>query len=105
MTERDQARDAERVPEETARRLLARATELDAARLTELSVAQLRDAAREAGIAPAAFEQALAELRARDHAPAAGPAPTRRLTRLWPAALILATLLSIIVLRMLFPVA
>ena len=29
MTERDHARDAERLPEEAARRLLARASELD----------------------------------------------------------------------------
>jgi hypothetical protein len=101
MTERDQPRDAERLPEEAARRLLARASELEAARFAEPSIAELREAAREAGIAPSAFEQALAELRARDFAVAAVPAPIRRrrLTRFWPAALILAALLSILLLR------
>jgi hypothetical protein len=105
MTERDHARDAERLPEEAARRLLARASELEAARVIELSVGELREAAREAGIAPGAFEQALAELRAHDPAATAWPAPTRRqrLARFWPAALILAAMLSILFLRMLFP--
>ena len=59
MTERNQARDAERLPETAARRLLERASELEAARGAELSVAELREAAREAGITPGAFEQAL----------------------------------------------
>ncbi len=105
MIEPDQARDAERLPEEAARRLLARASELEAARGTELSIAQLREAAHEAGITPGSFEQALAELRARDTVAVAGPAsPKRRgLARFWPAALILGALLSILVLRMLFP--
>jgi len=88
MTERDRARDAERLSEETAQHLLARASELEAVRGAELSVAELREAARQAGIAPGAFEQALAELRERELAAAAGPVPTRpgRLGRLWPAA-------------------
>ena len=106
MTEGDQTRNTERLPEEAARRLLARASELEAARVSELSVAELREAAREAGIAPSAFEQALAELRARNPSTAVRPAPTRlqRLARFWPAALILAALLSIFLIRMLFPV-
>ncbi|HEX6051081.1 MAG TPA: hypothetical protein VFZ21_17495 [Gemmatimonadaceae bacterium] len=105
MTEPDQTRDAERLPEDAARRLLARASELEAARVTEMSVAELREAAREAGITPGAFEQALAELRAGDPAAAAGLASPRRRrpALLWPAALILGALLSILVLRMLFP--
>jgi hypothetical protein len=88
MTERDRARDAERLSEETAQHLLARASELEAARGAELSVADLREAARQAGIEPGAFEQALAELRERELAAAAGPVPSRpgRLARLWPAA-------------------
>lgn len=104
MTEGDQTRNAERLPEEAAQRLLARASELEAARVGELSVAELREAARDAGIAPSAFEQALAELRARDPVPTAGPASTRlrRLARFWPAALIAAALLSYLLLR-LFP--
>lgn len=107
MSEHDQAREAERVPEEVARRLLARASELEAERFTERSVAELREAAREAGIAPDAFDRALTELRAREHAAVAGPTPTRlrRLARFWPAALILAALLSYVVLRLLLPAA
>ena len=103
MTERNQARDAERLPEEAARRLLERATELEAARSAELSVAELREVAREAGITPGAFEQALAEFRGTDPSSrvAAVPAWQRRLVRLWPAALVLATLLSVLVLRLL----
>ena len=105
MTEGDQDRNAERLPEEAARRLLARASELEAARGAELSVAELRDAAREAGIAPSAFEQALAELRARGPAATAGPVASRvpRLARFWLVALIFAALLSILLLRLLFP--
>ena len=104
MTEREQFRDAERLPEEVARRILERASELEAARSAELSVAELREAAREAGITPTAFEQALAEIRGTDlSSPAAVLAPQRRLARLWPAALVLATLLSVSVMRLLFP--
>ena len=105
MTERNQPRDADRLPEEAARRLLQRASELEAARSAELSVAELRDAAREAGITPGAFDQALAEVRARDAAAVAGTdhSRLRGLTRFWPAALILAALLTVFVIRMLFP--
>ena len=57
-------RTAERaLSEDTAHRLLARAVELDARRMSQVSVAQLRDVAREAGIAPEAFDEALAEFR------------------------------------------
>ena len=107
MTERNQARDAERLPETAARRLLERASELEAARGAELSVAQLREAAREAGITPGAFEQALAEYRETASSPIAAATPTsrRRLARLWPAALVLAALLSVLVLRMLVSVS
>lgn len=104
MTERDHGRDAQRLPEEAARRLLARASELEAARGAELSVAELREAAREAGIAPSAFEQALAELRARDSAPAAVRARPglQRLLRFLPVALIVLFVLYVF-LRRAFP--
>jgi len=107
MTERNQARDAERLPEAAARRLLERASELEAARGAELSVAQLREAAREAGITPGAFEQALAEYRETASSPTAvaTPAPRRRLARLWPAALVLAALLSVLAIRMMVSVS
>lgn len=56
-------RDAEILPEPVATRLLARASELDAARGAGAEVAELRAAAAEAGITTRAFDAALAELR------------------------------------------
>ncbi|HYW30940.1 MAG TPA: hypothetical protein VE869_05480 [Gemmatimonas sp.] len=52
-------RDSEIVSESVAARLLARASELDAARRTGVEVADLRTAAMEAGISAASFEAAL----------------------------------------------
>ena len=60
----DNAPDTTRVSEEDAHRLLARAAELDARDTASMSLAQLRDVAREAGIAPEPFDRALAELKA-----------------------------------------
>ena len=48
-----------------ARDVLARAAALDAARAEGVSVAHLREAAVEAGIAPAAVDRALSEVRGR----------------------------------------
>jgi transposase-like protein len=59
------ADDPEVLSEEAVRRLLTRASELEAARSTQLSTAELREIAREVGIAPSSFEQALTELRNR----------------------------------------
>jgi hypothetical protein len=105
MTEGDRPRDAERLPEAAARRLLERASELEAKRGAELSVAELREAAREAGITPGAFEQALAEYRGTEPSSLVGVSPPRprRLTRFWPAALVLAALLLYAVLRLIAP--
>ena len=50
--------------EDAAHRLLARAVELDAHRAGSLSIEQLRDVARDAGISSRAFEDALVEARA-----------------------------------------
>ena len=52
----------ERLSDDAAHRLLARAIELDQSQDSETSVAQLREAAREAGISSAAFDNALREL-------------------------------------------
>jgi hypothetical protein len=78
--ERQASQDAMRVDNGAAQRLLARAAELDA--LTDsTSIAELRQAAREAGISTIAFEAALRELRddrgiaGRDDVPAS-PAAT-----------------------------
>ena len=107
MTERDSSRDTERLPEEAARQLLRRASELEANQGTEMSVADLRLAAREAGITTGAFEQALAELRASNSAMRAADAgvPARRgvLARFWPAALILTGMLLVLLIRAFFP--
>ena len=51
--------------EDAVRRLLARASELEAAQATQLSIAELREVAKEAGIAPSALEEALVEFRNR----------------------------------------
>jgi hypothetical protein len=64
--DRNQYEDTDRLPDEAARRLLVRASELEAIASAETSLGELREVAREAGIGPAAFEQALAELRGRD---------------------------------------
>ena len=48
--------------EPLATKLLARASELDAAAVGRSSVSELRAAALEAGISPAAFDEALAEM-------------------------------------------
>lgn len=58
----DDTSDARRLPEDIAHRLLARAVELDASRAAEVTLAQLREAAHDAGISAAAFDAALAEL-------------------------------------------
>lgn len=70
------------LPAAAAERLLDRASRLDAAREDAVSVAHLRAAATEAGIAPAAFDAALAELRAGASPPAPpGARPPGR--RVW----------------------
>ena len=66
--------DELRVRDDVAQRLLARAVELDAEGGLA-SVGQLRRAADEAGISPAAFEAALQELRLTEQRP---PSPSRR---------------------------
>ncbi|HET9425044.1 MAG TPA: hypothetical protein VFO55_06695 [Gemmatimonadaceae bacterium] len=62
----DQKRDgfeSVRLDEAAARRLIERATELDAKLASESTVAELREAARGAGISDEAFQRALAEVR------------------------------------------
>ncbi len=79
--DRNHPDESERLSDEAVRRLLGRASELEAARSSELSLAELRDVAREAGIAPSALEQAIAELRSQQPAADAQPSivePSRR---------------------------
>lgn len=54
--------DTQVLPEPAAAHLLARASELDAARVASAEVAELRAAAAEAGISTGAFDAALGEL-------------------------------------------
>jgi len=74
-------REPERLPidamvtEDAAHRVLARAVELDARLATQVSIAQLREIAQEAGIAPTAFEEALNEYRVEQDRSEAGSKP------------------------------
>lgn len=72
--------DSERLSDAAAKRLLTRASELDA---TGAAVTDLRAAAAEAGISPQAFDAALAELRGAEQASAVdvAPPPARRRRR------------------------
>jgi hypothetical protein len=56
-----------RLDDSAARRLIERATELDARLASESTVAELRDAARSAGISDEAFNRALREVRQEAH--------------------------------------
>jgi TonB family protein len=60
-SDRDSGLEGLRLPDDAARRLLARAGELDSQN-SGIAVSQLRQAAAEAGISPHAFETALGEL-------------------------------------------
>lgn len=115
MTEpRDRPEEPKRLPDDEARRLLARATEIESAQSAGLSLAEIREAALEAGIAPNAFEQALAELGDRGpvaESEPAEPAPTLRsrftagvLNSLKTIGLVVATLFVLMLLvDLLFP--
>lgn len=98
--------DAEVLPGPAATRLLERASELDADRLTGAALADLRAAALEAGITADAFDAAVAELR--DGAQARVPDATqpRRRPRRKGLVIAVAALLalgSLAVSRMLVP--
>lgn len=82
MADRDNM-DSVRLNDAAARRLLERATELDARLASESTVADLRDAARAAGISEEAFQRALAEVREdAQPKPPAMPAPSNPSSRL-----------------------
>ena len=59
----DSQSDDGRISEDKAALVLDRAAQLDATRGREMSFAELREVALEAGISPEAFERALAEVR------------------------------------------
>jgi hypothetical protein len=58
----DELRDGRRLTEDVAHRLLARAVELDTPGGAEITIAQLREAAVDAGVSESAFNAAVAEL-------------------------------------------
>ena len=96
--------DPEVLSNPVAERVLTRASELDAAlRAGTLAVSELRSAAVEAGIAPEAFEAALAEVREAEEAPepnvAVRPPARRRWWALAASALVLIGVGSISVRR------
>jgi len=68
--------DSEVLPDAVADRLLARASELDAARRSGAALSQLRAAATEAGISAGAFDAAVEEMRGA--APVAAPVRRQR---------------------------
>jgi len=96
-------KDSARLSDNASAVLLARATQLDSVNRAKTSVAELRQAALDAGIAPDAFEQALAEFRAASAVPGVEPAEAPRGRRYWivgavlMAALLLMAFLSRIV--------
>lgn len=94
--------ELERVPARVAEKLLARASELDA---NSSQVAELRKAATEAGISPAAFDAALAEYRTESNAVAApavrAPRPSR--LKLWLALGAFAAMAFFTVMMMVIP--
>ena len=88
--------DAEILSEREAAHLLARASELDAARQRGARVAELRAAADEAGISNVAFNAALLEMRNAGQVQAPeGSRPAGRRPRRWGLTAALATLLAI----------
>lgn len=85
---------AEALSEPAAARLLARASELDAARSADTAVAELRAAAAEAGISAAAFDTALGELYGAEQAGVADTSKRRRRrARRWAVGASVATLI------------
>jgi hypothetical protein len=63
---------SQRIPEERAAKILERAAALDAKHNSEVEIDQLREAAADAGISRAAFEEALAEQGEGGEGPAGG---------------------------------
>ena len=105
---REREGESARLSDDTAERLLARATQLDFARTSGASIAELRQAATEAGISPEAFDQALVELHGSGTA-AAQELPKERRPSVVPIVLLvllaLAALLGMIVMaRLVVPV-
>lgn len=109
MDEKRDGLESLRLDEDEARRLIARATELDARLATQSSIADLREAARGAGISDEAFQRALAEVRP-EQPPVAGPDALFDINRRQPwrrvaVALVVGLLVALLVTMRLIPVA
>jgi hypothetical protein len=95
VSDRNPESETEFLTESATKRLLARASELDAARGAGVTIAALRTAATEAGISQSAFNAALAELKTagevRTHR---DPAP-KRSWRMMPAVVAAAAVLAV----------
>lgn len=77
-------RSPDALPEQAAARLLTRASELDAAHAADVAVADLREAATEAGISAHAFDSALAEVQGAGSSRVSDVVrPSRRAGRRW----------------------
>jgi hypothetical protein len=74
MSEKSQGEGERVLGEAEVAEILERAIRLDGARDTRVTVEQLREAALEVGVSPAAFTEALAEF-GREHAPTEAGAP------------------------------
>ena len=94
MADSQRSLEAVRMDEEAAKRLLRRATELDAQLSSASSVAELREAARGAGISDEAFQRALDETRA--EAMTADTRPKHRNPTFLPRRLGLVTLAALL---------
>jgi hypothetical protein len=89
MNEHDCPKKSRSLSDDVARRLLARASEIDSDHSAELTLADLRQASLEAGIAPIAFEQALIELQESHSVSDSHSGSTTSTTARWlPAALL-----------------
>ena len=106
-TEHDPFDVPEKLSDDAARQLLARASEIAATESAELSVTELRNVAQEAGIPATAFDRALAELRARGAVPvpATQTAPISLFARaqrwaLIPALVIMGLVVAALMLRL-----
>lgn len=88
-----------RITDAQAREILARAAEIDRAQSQLTTVDALRAAAREAGIADSAFDEALLEIQRVERQPTPTVAPPRRRRRLVVMLLALAVLFGIVMSR------
>lgn len=84
--------DDKRITDDTARKILARAAEIDRHQSQLSSMTAIRAAAEEAGISPSAFDAAVREL---EETPTSAPTLTRRRVIAGAVAVAVGTLLGL----------